>query len=205
MRNWIAAAVVVVLVIAGVWYFKPHGEAGITNYPSKGSDVIAFGDSLVVGYGATADHDFVTLLSKKIGEQIINLGVNGDTTDSAVERLKVFDRYHPKVVLVLLGGNDALQHVATADTFKNLHTIVTDLQKRGAIVLVLGVRGGLIDTIYPGEFQKLIDETHAAYVPDVLSGLFGNRSYMADGIHPNDAGNAIIADKIYPVLKPLLK
>jgi acyl-CoA thioesterase I len=167
--------------------------------------VIAFGDSLVVGFGATKDKDFVTLLSQKIGQPIVNLGVNGDTTQKGIERLKELDRYNPKVVILLLGGNDALQRVPPEETFANLRTIIADIQKRGAVVLVLGVRGGLINNTFDDEFQKLAEETGSAFVPDVLDGLFGQKQFMADGIHPNDAGNAIIADRVYPELTKVLK
>ncbi len=204
MAKWALPALVVVLVIAAVWYFKPAATT-VKNYPSQGSDVIAFGDSLVVGYGATQDHDFVTLLSQKIGQPIVNLGVNGNTTKDGVDRLKEFDQYKPKVVLLLLGGNDALQRVPSSETFANLRTIIADLQKRGAVVLLLGVRGGIVDSTFPGEFKRLAKDSGVAFVPDVLDGLFGDKKYMADGIHPNDAGNAIIANRVYPVLAPLLK
>lgn len=206
MQNRYLLMAIGIAAVAGMFFLlnRMEGEKKITNYPSQGTDIIAFGDSLVVGYGATADHDFVTLLSQKIGQPIVNLGVNGNTTQDGVDRLKEFDAYKPKVVLLLLGGNDALHRVPPADTFANLRTIISDLQKRGAVVLLLGECGGIVNGIYPKEFDKLADETGVAFVPDVLEGLFGNKEFMADGIHPNDAGNAIMAARIYPVLAPLL-
>ncbi|MBP9757572.1 MAG: arylesterase [Candidatus Pacebacteria bacterium] len=195
-----------ILAVAGMFALLYRMDAAkITNYPSAGTDVVAFGDSLVVGFGANANKDFVTLLSEQIGEPIVNLGVNGDTTAKGVDRLKDLDAYKPKVVILLLGGNDALQRVPPAETFANLRTIIADIQKRGSIVLLIGVRGGVVNGVYPEEFEKLADETGAAFVPDVLEGLFGEKQYMADGIHPNDAGNRIIADRVYPSLAPLLQ
>jgi lysophospholipase L1-like esterase len=55
------------------------------------------------------------------------------------------------------------------------------------------------------EFDTLHATYHTAYVPNVLQGLFGKTEFMADPIHPNDAGNKIIAERVYPVLLPLLK
>src|SRR3989338_1957466 len=106
------------LLIGAVWYFFLYSarEVSITNYPSSGTDIIAFGDSLVVGAGATSGNDFVSLLSQKIGQRIINLGVSGDTTANGLARVSEFDQYHPKVVLVLLGGNDHLRKVPIETT-----------------------------------------------------------------------------------------
>ncbi len=196
--------IVVICMTAGVyWYMRPAAE--IKNYPSQGTDIIAYGDSLVSGFGSSDGKDFVSLLSNKIGQPIVNLGQDGNTTANGVERLIEFNEYKPKVVMVLLGGNDALRKVDAGATFANLRTIVLDLQDRGAVVILLGIRGGIIDSEYPGAFEALSKELHVAYVPDVLDGLFGDKRYMSDGIHPNDAGYAIIAEKVYPVLEPLLK
>ena len=195
---------IVLLVFLG-FLFKPSKDAPIKNLPSNGKDIIAFGDSLIKGSGASVDKDFVSLLSKKIGRPIINLGVPGDTTADGIKRVDELDTYDPKVVLLLLGGNDHLRKMPIKDTFRNLSVLIEHIQASGAIVLLLGVRGNLFGDVFKSEFEKLRDTYHTAYVPDVLDGLFGNAKYMEDTIHPNDAGNAIIADRIYPVLLPLIQ
>src|SRR4051812_13324715 len=91
---------------AGVYWSVSHRTPAIANYPSGGSDVIALGDSLVAGTGATEGRDLVSDLSRDIGAPIVNLGVSGDTTADGLARLAQLDQYHPKVVIVLLGGND---------------------------------------------------------------------------------------------------
>lgn len=197
-----------IVAIAGMFFFLYRMEeetVGITNYPSEGTDIIAYGDSLVVGYGATQDKSFVTLLSQKIEQPIVNLGANDNTTKDGVERLKAFDTYSPKVVILLLGGNDALQRISPEETFSNLRIIIADLHERGAVVLVLGVRGGIVNGTFPSEFEKLARDMNVAFVPDVLDGLFGEKEFMADGVHPNNAGNALIAERVYPALAPLLQ
>lgn len=95
------------VIFLGVYYFL--SAEPVTNYPSRGVDVIAFGDSLVAGVGSTEGNDFVSLLSKEINKPITNLGRSGDTTADGVSRLKELDAYKPKVVIVLLGGNDYLK------------------------------------------------------------------------------------------------
>lgn len=177
----------------------------IKNYPSKGTDILAFGDSLIEGIGSTQNNDFISLLSKRIGKEIINLGVSGNTTEDGIERLNDLENYNPKIVILLLGGNDALRRIPTEKTFNNLGFIIQKIQDKGAAVLLLGIKGNLLGDKYKSEFEKISKKYQTAYVPNVLDGLFANPKLMSDGIHPNDAGYKIIAEKVYPVLITLLK
>lgn len=195
---------ILILIFFGSFFFKENKNQ-VKNFPSKGTDIIAFGDSLVVGLGATEGNDFVSILSKKIGLNIINLGVSGNTTEDGLNRINELDQYDPKVVLLLLGGNDAIRQLPIETTFRNLEIIISKIQSRGSVVLLLGVKGGLLGDKFKSEFERISKKYHTAYVPNVLDSLFGNRKFMTDSIHPNNQGNVIIAEKIYPVLLPLLK
>lgn len=192
------------VVVVGFLFFSTD-EAAIRNYPSAGTDIIAFGDSLVTGAGTTEGNNFVSRLGRELGRPIINLGNSGDTTADALLRIHELDRYNPKVVIVLLGGNDRLRNTSHTETFTNLAEIIEYIQSRGAIVLLLGVRGSVLSDPYAEYFEDLHETYQTAYVSDVLSGLFGNGEYMADTIHPNDAGHERIAKRVYPVLERLLK
>ena len=83
--------------------------SGITNYPAGSGSIVAFGDSLTEGVGATSGNDYVSQLERLSGESIINAGVRGDTTRSALERVDsdVLSE-DPSIVIVWLGGNDVL-------------------------------------------------------------------------------------------------
>lgn len=191
------------VIFLGVYYFL--SAEPVTNYPSRGVDVIAFGDSLVAGVGSTEGNDFVSLLSKEINKPITNLGRSGDTTADGVSRLKELDAYKPKVVIVLLGGNDYLKKVPIAETRKNLSTIIENIHARGAVVLLLGVRGGILRDSFENEFEDISKKYSTALVPNVLDGLIGNTKYMSDAIHPNDIGYKLISEKVFPVLTPLVQ
>ncbi|MHB1316791.1 MAG: GDSL-type esterase/lipase family protein [Minisyncoccota bacterium] len=167
--------------------------------------MVAFGDSLIEGVGATSGNDFVSQLSRKIGEPIINLGISGNTTEQGLARVNDIQKYKPKIVLVLLGGNDYLRKVNKAETFKNLEDIITKIQSTGAVAVLLGIQGGILGDPYEKEFEILAKRKGAVYVPNVLEGLFGNSKYMSDAIHPNDIGYEKISEKIYPYLKKVLK
>jgi lysophospholipase L1-like esterase len=195
--------VLVILLVLCFWYFKK--DEIVKNYPSSGTDIVAFGDSLIQGVGATEGNDFISVLSSKIGEPIVNLGHSGDTTGDGLNRINEIDKYNPKVVILLLGGNDYLKKVPIDETRKNLASIIENIQSRGSIVLLLGVRGGIINDLYSDEFINLKNIYHTAYVSNILDGLLGNTSYMSDSVHPNNIGYGMIAERIYPVLLKIIK
>lgn len=179
-------------------FFKP---SKITNYPSTGTSIVMFGDSLTVGIGSTVGHDLPSLLSKKMKEKVINMGIRGETSAQGLLRVEEVIKQDPKVVLVLFGGNDYFQYIPVEETFKNIDTIVTTLQDSGAVVILLGIQGGIITDPYKAEFKKLAKKRGALYVPNVLDGIIGEQELMTDEVHPNDIGYAMISKKIYPVLQ----
>lgn len=173
----------------------------IANYPSSGTSVVMFGDSFTVGVGSSEGNDIPSQLSKKIGEPVINMGVSGETSAQGLARVQSVIDVHPKVVLVLFGGNDFLHRVPVSETFKNIDAIVEALEKTGSVVVLLGIQGGFLSDPYQGEFEKVAKLRKTLYVKNVLRGIIGHSDLMSDEIHPNDKGYAIIVEKIYPVLK----
>jgi acyl-CoA thioesterase I len=198
----VTGALLAVLVFVWIWW---QGKSyPITNYPpTSDGPVVAFGDSLVSGYGSSSG-GFVSLLSQSIGEAIMNLGVPGDTTEGGVSRVEELLRLQPRVVLVLLGGNDYLKRRPKEETFDNLSLIIGRIQDSGAVVVLLGVRGGVLGDNFDKEFKRLAKETGSAFVPNVLKGIIGVSEYMSDQVHPNDTGYQIIAERILPVLLGVL-
>jgi acyl-CoA thioesterase-1 len=200
--SFITKTVIVLLLISGVvwWFFSARGWP-IKNYPStKNGPILIFGDSLAEGQGSTVGNTLEDQLGHKMGVNVLNYGVGGNTTADGLVRLPQALEENPRVVLVLLGGNDFLRKVPRAETFQNLEKIVTAFQAQGAIVFVLGVRSGLIGGGADAEFESLAKRTGAVYVDDVLSGVFGHPELMSDEIHPNSRGYAIIAERIAPLL-----
>lgn len=163
--------------------------------------IVAFGDSLVLGTGAATPGGFVSLLSAQAGISIRNFGRSGDTAASAAQRVDAALAAEPDVVLVLLGGNDALRRVPPAATEANLDAILVRFREAGARVVLLGVMGDLFNDPYPSMFERLAETHDATYVPNVLSGLLGRSEFMSDAIHPNEAGHARIAERVLPALE----
>lgn len=202
-RNVIFATALFALVAASCHLFE---GSTVVDFPRAGKNIIAFGDSLVVGYGASSGNDFVSLLSRRVGQPIINAGRNGDTTKTGLSRLATdVLSQDPKIVMLLLGGNDALRKVPRQETFTRLAAMIDDIHKTGAAVILIGVPGGISGGGYEEEFERLASEKEVNLVPDILSDIFGHPSLMADPIHPNDQGNTMMADRIEPVLRELLR
>jgi lysophospholipase L1-like esterase len=203
-RIWLLAAAVAALISLAVWVYWPVASGPAR--PTAGDQVIAFGDSLVRGVGASPGQDLVSVLSRRLRVPIINAGRSGETTASALTRLDgaVLSR-RPRVVLVVLGGNDLLRRFPHEETVENLETIVTRIRDRGAAVVLATVEIGFLSGGDGDAYEALADRTAAALVPDILGGILGRRDLMADGIHPNDRGYALMADRIEPALRSLVE
>lgn len=190
------------LLLGGALVFVRDDD--VRGYPPRGgTNVVAFGDSLIEGVGATSGNDLVSRLSRDLGVPILNAGKSGDTTAMARARFKrdVLAQ-DPRAVLILLGGNDFLKRVPREETFANLQAMIRALHEQGVFVVLLGVRGGLVGDSYERDFDALAEATGVLYVPNVLDGILGEPDLLADAIHPNDAGYARIAERVYAVVKP---
>lgn len=176
----------------------------ISNFPLREGPVIALGDSITFGRDATQGRDFVSLLSERLGEPIVNAGVVGDTTEDSLLRL---DRdviaKHPRLVIIFLGGNDFLQKVPADTTFNNLELIVDRIQADGGAVMILGYKNFLFVN-YDPRYRTLALEKGAAYVPDVMKGILGSSFFTTDAVHPRNNGHEIIANRVEPQLRVLL-
>lgn len=201
----IAGGIMMLVLVGGVvWYFW-SGDVVVKNVPLRSSGpILFFGDSLVAGVGASVGHDLPTLLGKSLGEPVLNYGVSGDTTRQALARLTAARSEKPRLVLILLGGNDFLQKVPRTETFANLEKIIAGFQSDGAAVVLIGVRSGLIGGGADGEYEALAEKSEALSIADALKGVFGDSALMSDTIHPNDRGYEKIADRILDEIKPIL-
>lgn len=208
-RIIISILIIAVVAAAAGWFFINAKKDQTTPLPPKNGIIVAFGDSLTAGIGATdtegeagkLHNDLPSQLSRRIGIEIINKGHSGDTTQAALDRIDDVIALDPGTVIVLLGGNDYLRRVPIDTTFANLTQIIQTFKQHDIRVVLLGVRGGLLNDIFEDRFAQLAKEQDVPFVPNVLDGILDDKALMFDAIHPNNAGYAIIADKVAPVLK----
>lgn len=178
----------------------------IRNLRSSGEAIVCFGDSLTEGVGAGAGEDYPTILSRNLVRPVVNAGRRGDTTTQALERIaEAVLAQNPRLVVVLLGGNDFLRRVPRRETEKNLEEIVRRLQAHGAMVVIAGMRLGLFTDEYGPIYEQTARRLGAVYIPGVMRGILSDANLRSDPIHPNGAGYRLIAERIGEKLKPLLR
>ena len=178
--------------------------------------VVALGDSLTAGLGVGADEAFPARLQARLRAEgydyrVVNAGVSGDTTAGGLRRVDWALRAHPDVVIVALGANDGLRGQSPPAIRANLEEIVARLQAAGVRVLLVGMR---LPPNYGAEYTKEFEAVFPAVarrakitlMPFLLDGVAADpRLNQADGIHPTAAGQQMIADRLWPYLRPLLR
>ena len=186
-----------------IFLLKPSSYE-IRNANPSSDIIVCFGDSLTYGTGAKKDMDYPSQLSGLIGREIINAGVPGDTTATALSRIDDILEKNPGIVLLTLGGNDLKNRVDKDTAFKNLEIIINKLQDNGALVVLGGIDISLWGRGFGDAYQELAEKTGSVLVPNIFDGIFGKRSLMSDPIHPNSDGYTIMANHFYKAMKPYI-
>lgn len=177
----------------------------VRNLRSSNDAIVCLGDSLTEGVGANAGEDYPTVLSRELAFPVVNLSRRGDTTAQALARLPDVLARSPRLVIVLLGGNDFLRQVPRAETKRNLTEVVRRIQAQGAMVAVAGIRLGLFTDEFSPIYEETARELGAFYIPQVMQGILNDPQLKSDPIHPNGAGYRLMAQRIAEKLKPLLR
>jgi acyl-CoA thioesterase-1 len=182
--------------------------------------ILVVGDSLSAEYGLKRGTGWVALLEQrlareKIAAKVVNASISGDTTAGGRSRLPALLQQHkPTLVVIELGGNDALRGLPLAMTEANLSQMTQAAQKTGAKVLLLGMEvppnyGADYAGRFAASFGKVAKDNKAALVPFFLHGVAdvpdSLRMFQADRIHPKEEAHPLILDNVWPELKKLLK
>ena len=179
--------------------------------------VLVVGDSVSAGYGLASGEGWVDLLAAKIKSdgypyRVVNASISGDTTAGGRARLPaLLKQYQPAIVIVELGGNDALRGGNLQATRGNLDAIVSAAQTAGAKALIVGMQlPPNYGAAYVHEFGALFGDVakarKAALVPFVFEG-FGDdlAQFQPDRVHPTAAAQPRILANVWPSLSPLLR
>lgn len=180
------------------------------------ASIAVLGDSLTAGYGLSAADAFPQQLENALRRrgyavEVINAGVSGDTSAGGLARIDWTLTAHPDLVIVELGGNDALRGLDPQMTRNNIGAILDRIKAAGSRVLLAGMRAPRnLGRDYYSKFDRLFPElarTHrVSFYPFFLAGVAGRTELnQADGIHPNAAGVARIVTQILPQVEEELK
>ena len=175
--------------------------------------VVAFGDSLYAGYGLGKGDSLPAKLEDElrlagINASVINAGVSGDTSAAGRQRLAfTLDglKRPPDLVILGLGGNDALRQLPAAQTRAEMTAMMEELKRRNIPVLLTGMRAPPnLGPDYAAAFERIWPDLAAQYgaglYPFILDGVITDPALMQrDGIHPTAAGVARMADGIAPL------
>ena len=178
--------------------------------------LLAFGDSLIAGYGLPKKDGFsdqleATLNHAGIRLKVINAGVSGDTSAGGLSRIDWALGSNPDAILLELGANDSLRGIDPKITKTNLQKIITKPERRGVPILFAGmVAPPNMGKEYGLEFEKvyleLAEVNKVIFYPFFLEGVAGVPELnQEDGIHPNKEGVLKIVETIAPFVRDLLK
>ena len=204
-------AVVFAALVAALALAAPGGAA-----QDAEPVIVVLGDSLTAGYGVAAHEAYPALLEAILRRQgyrhrVVNAGVSGDTTAGGLRRVDWALRARPEVAIVALGANDGLRGLSLAAMRENLERIVRRLREGGARVLLAGMRvppnyGPDYAREFAATFPAVARRTGAPLMPFLLDGVAARPALnQGDGIHPNAAGHQVMAERLWPYLKPLLR
>ena len=177
--------------------------------------IVCYGDSITAGHGLAYGESYPDFLQKKLDAQgyrykVVNQGTSGATTKDALAGLPFVLRLHPAIVIVEFGGNDGLRGVPVEESRSNLDQVLTSLENAHVKILLAGITlppdyGPDYIRSFNQIFRDLAARHHVAFVPMLYQNLVHvPGTIQDDGIHPTAKGSAIIADTLYPVLRPLL-
>jgi len=177
--------------------------------------VAILGDSITAGLGLLQHEAFPALLQDEFDTDgytridVVNAGLSGDTTASGLSRLEWVLEPTVRILVVALGANDGLRGVSPTETRQNLSRIIEIAQSRGVPVLLAGMEAPPnMGEQFRAEFRAIFPDLAAKYgvrlLPFLLEGIAGNPELnQEDGIHPTAEGQRMIADMIYPLLRPM--
>lgn len=177
--------------------------------------LVVLGDSLSAGYNLGPGEGFTdqlqkALVAKGLDVTVVNAGVSGDTAAGGLARLDWSVGPDAGAVIVELGANDMLRGFDPDQPRAALDAILTRLNERKLPVLVAGMRaapnlGPDYASRFDGLYPALAEKHGAMLYPFFLDGVAAQPALLlADGMHPNADGIAVIVEKILPAVEDLV-
>ena len=164
--------------------------------------IVAFGDSLTYGTGATESESYPAALAELIGRKVVRAGVPGEVTEGGLQRLPaVIEEHRPALMIVCLGGNDMLRKLDEAQTKANLREIIRMIRAGGISVVLVGVPKPALITGTAEFYAEIAKEFNVPYEGKIVSEVLHQRDLKSDSIHPNARGYRKMAEAIAELLR----
>jgi acyl-CoA thioesterase I len=196
-HRWARVSLATVLAVAAACNRAPP------NLDSPGSAIVCLGDSITAGVGASPGRGFTAVLAERLGRDVLDDGVPGDTAADGLARLPQVLAQDPWLVIVELGGNDILRQVPIEETEAALGEIVRRLLAVRVLPVLVAV-GGPFGSRHADMYDRLGDRYHVPVVRRVLRDILLDPALKADEVHPNDEGHARLAAAIAARVQPWL-
>jgi len=199
-------------IITSIIYFHQRVEAETLPI------IVFFGDSITAGYGLSLDEAYPALIQKRIDNLglnfvVKNAGVSGDTTAAGLRRLNWVMKEEPAIFVLALGANDGLRGIDLNETRSNLVKMVGSVAAKypNAKIVIAGMELPVnLGKEYREQFREIFpfvvgSKKGTSFIPFLLEAVAGIRELnQADGIHPNQQGQALIAQTVWKTLGGLL-
>ncbi len=169
----------------------------------KDAVILAFGDSLTYGTGASPESSYTSILGELTGLTVVNAGVPGEISRNGLQRLpNLLDAHEPNLLILIHGGNDILRKIPANQTENNIRAMIEAARQRNIAVVMLGVpRPGLFLMSSAGFYQEIQSSLQVASDLETLPEILGDQKLKSDMIHPNVDGYRIMAENIYRLLQ----
>ncbi|HEY1160274.1 MAG TPA: arylesterase [Terracidiphilus sp.] len=198
-------------LIVSLWLLLLAGPLLAAGWPV----LVCYGDSITAGYGLQTGQSYPDALQRDLDTHgyhytVNNQGTSGATTKDAVAGLRSILLLHPEIVIVEFGGNDGLRGLPPDQTRRNLDQVLTTLENAHIKILLAGITlppnyGQDYIQAFDQVFRDLAAKHHTAFVPMIYKDLIHvPGTIQQDGIHPTAKGSDIIANTLFPALRPLL-
>lgn len=165
--------------------------------------ILAFGDSLTYGTGASLNKDYPSILSNLTSLTVINKGVPGEISKQGLVRLPaLLNKYRPEMLILIHGGNDMLRKIPRQQTAENLNAMIAEAKQKSISVIMLGAPSPGIFFLESAEIYSEIARKNQIPVDlDTLPDILGDNALKSDPVHPNDQGYQVLAENIFDLLK----
>jgi acyl-CoA thioesterase I len=179
--------------------------------------LLVVGDSLSAEYGLARGSGWVALLDRRLQAEnliyrVVNASISGETTSGGAQRIDALVKEHqPAIVVIELGGNDALRGLPLEMSERNLARMIETSTGAGAKVLLVGMEmppnyGVAYTQRFRTMFSSLAQKFKVRLVPFFLVKFGADLSYFqTDRIHPNERAQPLMLDTLWPQLQPLLR